>query len=344
MAFAGFSDDLWNEGLRRICLENQFTRIAILPEVAGKIVEITDRRSGRNWLWSNPGLPFGRPGYGGNFGAALDSGGWDEILLSVTPGPAELPDGTHCDVPDHGDLVWQSWDLDGLGIDDRGNAYCELTASGKALDYIWRRTVVLESSRPVMRLHYGLENTGSSPCPWFWCAHPLIAVEPGMQIHIPEGQEFLLSSAHGMSVASRSGSMRWPWLPVAPDKSINFSTCFGEPHGGGGYAAKVVVRSTSPGQVSVASADGREQLTIRYDSTRLPWLGLWLNNRGWSGATGSPYLNLGLEPSTAPCDSLAQAIAMNEIAFLQPGEIREWSLEVSLHALDTAAAAGREAR
>lgn len=138
--------------------------------------------------------------------------------------------------------------------------------------------------------------------------------------------------------------MRWPWLPVAPDKSINLSTCFGEPQGGAGYAAKVFVRSTSPGQVSVGSADGREQLTIRYDSTRLPWLGLWLNNRGWSGAAGSPYLNLGLEPSTAPCDSLAQAIAMNEITFLQPGEIQEWSLEVSLHALETAAAPGHEAQ
>jgi hypothetical protein len=337
MAPAGFSEDLWNGGLRRIRLQNQSMRISILPEVAGKIIEMTDLRSGRNWLWSNSALPHGRPSYGDNFAAELDSGGWDDILLSVTPGQIELPDGTRCDVPDHGDLVGQSWDVDQLGVDDRGNPACALTASGKALAYAWRRTVVLESDRPVLRLDYRLENTGSTPLPWFWCAHPLIAMEPGMLIHIPEGQEILVASVHGMSSANSNGPIRWPWLPTASGRPINLSACFGEPQGGEKFAAKVFVRSTLPGQVSVGSADGSEQLTMRFDSTLVPWLGLWLNNRGWSGSTGSPYLNLGLEPSTVSCDSLAQALAMDEVAFLRPGERREWSVEVSLDPTQAAA-------
>jgi hypothetical protein len=162
-------------------------------------------------------------------------------------------------------------------------------------------------------------------------------MEPGMLIHIPEGQEILVASVHGMSGANSNGPIRWPWLPTASGRPINLSACFGEPQGGEKFAAKVFVRSTLPGQVSVGSADGSEQLTMRFDSTLVPWLGLWLNNRGWSGSTGSPYLNLGLEPSTVSCDSLAQALAMDEVAFLRPGERREWSVEVSLDPTQAAA-------
>jgi hypothetical protein len=73
-------------------------------------------------------------------------------------------------------------------------------------------------------------------------------------------------------------------------------------------------------------------LTIRYDERQIPWLGLWINNRAWSGCGSQPHLNLGLEPSTSPCESLTEAIAEGWTEQLEPGKIRTWSLSVEVGA------------
>ncbi len=75
-----------------------------------------------------------------------------------------------------------------------------------------------------------------------------------------------------------------------------------------------------------------ERLTIRYDPNELPWLGLWINNGGWSGCNSAPYQNLGLEPSTAAFNCVSEAIDDGAIAWLQPSETRVWSIAVELHA------------
>jgi hypothetical protein len=70
---------------------------------------------------------------------------------------------------------------------------------------------------------------------------------------------------------------------------------------------------------------------LHYDPQELPWLGLWINNGGWSGCDSEPYLNLGLEPTTAAFDCVAQAMDNGAISWLQPGETRDWALAVEMH-------------
>jgi galactose mutarotase-like enzyme len=330
MGLARFSDDFSVGGLRTIRLANEHAQLALLPEVAGKIIEITDRRSGRNWMWSNPGLAPARPAYGSSFGAALDSGGWDEILLSINPERTQLPCGTHCEIPDHGDLVGQSWEVIDRGIDRAGNVFCELGSGGRAIDYRWRRRLVLDARRPLLQLEYSLENTGTAPCPWFWCAHPLIAMDDGMQIQLSPGLPFQVAAAHGLDGAEALPALRWPWLKFGTGTELDLADCFANPVSG--FAAKLFFRSAAPAQVAVQTPDGSERFLLSYDAEKIPWLGLWINNRGWSGLNAQPYRNLGLEPSTAPTDSLVQAVAENQVAFIQPGERRQWSLQVSLQA------------
>lgn len=73
-------------------------------------------------------------------------------------------------------------------------------------------------------------------------------------------------------------------------------------------------------------------MKIRYDEREIPWLGSWSNNQAWSGCGSPPHLNLGLEPSTSPCESLAEAIAEGGAESLEPGKLRAWSLSVELGA------------
>ncbi len=73
-------------------------------------------------------------------------------------------------------------------------------------------------------------------------------------------------------------------------------------------------------------------MTFRYDESEIPWVGLWINAEAWSGCGSPPHLNLGVEPSTAPCDSLTAALAEDRVDWLQPGQTRTWSLRVEVGA------------
>jgi galactose mutarotase-like enzyme len=317
-------------GLRVIRLENERVSVSLLPEAGGKIAEFIDRRSSRNWLWQNPHLPMRRPVYGSDYGRELDSGGWDEILFSTSPCEIGLPGGTQHSVPDHGDLVGQMWKVEESESLESGNAVCCLTTTGRVFDYQWRRVATLDAERPLLTLEYSLENTGNSPWPWAWCAHPLIAVERGMRIELPTGQEFCVADSKRLNVSQPGSEFAWPRLPLCGGSEIDLSASFDSASEPDRFAAKLFVRSASPGAASISTADGAERLTVRYDERQIPWLGLWINNRGWSGCGSQPHLNLGLEPSTSPCESLTESISEGWTEQLEPGKIRTWALSIEV--------------
>jgi galactose mutarotase-like enzyme len=325
-------DAILRSGLREVRLQNERMSVSLLPEAGGKIAELIDRRTGRNWLWQNPHLPVRRPVYGSDYGSELDSGGWDEILFSTGPCEVGLPDGTRHRIPDHGDLVGQIWDVEEAAVLESGQAICRLTATGRVFDYRWRRVAMLDAQRPVLTLEYSLENTGDSAWPWAWCAHPLIAVERGMQIELSAGRKFRVADSKRLNLDQPVSQFAWPRLPLCDGSEVDLAASFDSGAEPDRFAAKLFAQSASPGAVSVSSENGTERFTMRYDERRIPWLGLWINNRAWSGCGSQPHLNLGLEPSTSPCESLTEAIAEGWTELLEPGKIRTWSLSVEVGA------------
>ena len=314
----------------KISLQNECLRVVVLPEAGGKISELVDLRTGRNWLWHNPDIPFRCNEYGQNYGQALDSGGWDEILMSITPTQLKLADAALC-IPDHGDVVGQAWDVSRDEEEADGTAVCELSVNGRAANYQMTRTIRLRPGNARLEVDYSLINNDAFAWPWYWCAHTLLAAEPEMQINLPAEQYFRVDDLAVNSKRWNDIEGRWPILAPdtadARDLSRNFESTTDEDR----FAGKVFVRSPATGSVQVVIGNSPERLSLHYDSVRLPWLGLWINNRGWAGNGGKPYQNLGLEPATTAYDDVAQALDNDAVEWLQPGEIRRWSLAVELH-------------
>lgn len=313
-------------GSDAIMLENEALSVVVQPSAGGNISALVDRRTGRNWLWSNAHIPLSDDRSAESYVTHLDSGGWDEILLSVTPELLELPGGIRRRIPDHGDLLRQRWSR----IDERSPVpVCSLAAAGEILDYDFRRRITLLDDRPQMHLRYSLTNNEDFAWPWYWCAHALIAAQPGMRIELPATQTFRLEGPDP-ELGPDERVRRWPHLDLAGNSAIDLSDCFARNEPSRDFFGKFFVKTPDDGSVAVSAPGGGEKLTMRFDRGQLPWLGLWINNRGWSGCGSEPYLNLGLEPATAPFDSVTEAIRNNSIDWLQPGETREWSLEVEL--------------
>jgi galactose mutarotase-like enzyme len=322
----GLSDD----GLQNICMQNRHVRLEILPDAGGKIARLHDQKSGRNWLWSNPHIPFNAATYDADFGSELDSGGWDEILLSVSPAELRLQDGEACRIPDHGDVVGQKWSVVDASVNGAAEARCEMAVNGRALRYEFSRTMRLPHGSRCLEIDYSLTNREAFACPWYWSLHALLTGEQDLRIDLPDKQLFRIDHIVNQSNGAAGDGHAWPDFPLRDGNSFDLSRCFDAETAPADFASKLFVRSPDSGTVSVTTAEANDSLTIRYDPDDLPWLGLWINNRGWSGCDSNPYRNLGLEPATAAFDSVCRAIDEDSIAWLQPGHTRSWSISVEL--------------
>ncbi len=102
-------------GLSAWMLENDLLRTVIVPELGGKLVSLTDKRSQLEWL-VGPGdrsvrkIPYGAPFH------EQDMSGWDEMFPTIVacayPGPG-AQHGTP--LPDHGEVWTLPWMVDHAG-------------------------------------------------------------------------------------------------------------------------------------------------------------------------------------------------------------------------------------
>ena len=142
-----------------------------------------------------------------------------------------------------------------------------------------------------LELDYALENRSERELPFVWCLHALLAIEPGMRLELPGGVEIV----------------------PGPESRT---------------AEKRFVGPLARGEVGLRTADGREALQFRFDPREIPFVGLWTNYGGWSGAGTAPYFNLAIEPSIGDADSLADARTRGTAGRLAPGAERRWRLEI----------------
>jgi galactose mutarotase-like enzyme len=322
--------DLSDDGLQEIHMQNRHVCLSVLPGAGGKISKLVDRHSGRNWLWRNPHIPFRSAVYGADYGRELDSGGWDEVLLSMTPVELQLADGTARRIPDHGDVVGQQWTVVDASTNAEGDAVCEMTVSGRALNYEFNRLIKLGHDSPRLEIAYSLTNKETFTWPWYWSAHALLTGQHDLQIELPAKQRFRIDQTTKYVEGSEGHDYIWPHFPLPDDDSFDLSRCFSKESAPRDFARKIFVRSPDSGLVSVTATSSDERLAIHFDPEELPWLGLWINNRGWSGCDSEPYLNLGLEPSTAAFDCVSQAIDDDSITWLEAGQTRTWSIDIEL--------------
>jgi galactose mutarotase-like enzyme len=286
-------------------IENDHLHLSFVPEIGGKITSIRHKHGGREWLWSNPHLPHRKPIYGDSYIAKLDSGGWDEIFPSVSP-DAFMGQS----IPDHGDLVGIAWEVESLTT-----SHVAMSARTRFADCHFQRTIRLAEN--AIHVSYRLRNHGTHNVPYLWCAHPLIAIEPGMRLLMPTATAMINGGGSGVGFKD----FLWPMmsdgkmLDLIPDPSS-----FGfQP-----YAIKMFTADQSINEVTLISADGRESLQFQWDPVKIPHLGLWLNVMGWSGCGSPPYFNLGIEPTTAAHDSLSDAQDSFSARHLLPGQTHEW--------------------
>lgn len=290
------------QGEPALALSGAAGRAVIVPAWGGKIVSLTGASGGREWLWHNPHLKPGPPVYDGDFVAAFDQGGWDECFPAIRRGayPAWPWEGAR--IPDHGELWGLPW-----RVEMANDVRLQLGVAGVRFPIAFTRDIAVSDAG--FRLTYRAENPTAFPFPFIWSAHPLLAIEPGMALRVPD-QDLRVYSG-----GEFGAPFVVPETLPGPDAAMAMK-CFG--------------RSPSAGWVELAAAS--EALRLSFHPGEVTHLGIWLNLGGWSGVPGAPpYYNLGLEPCIGAGDDLDLAVThLREHGTVPPEAVLTWSLDVAL--------------
>lgn len=321
--------------------------LTLIPALGGKVSSLRDLRSGREWLWRHPRLPYRQVAHGSSYVETADTGGWDECFPTVAPCAYPSEPWAGAQLQDHGELWSQAAEFEivepavgscpgdcRLPTADQpaGDAYQPSDAAtlalrtrwrGYALPYSFERMLTLAAGSATVRADYRVTNTTDAALQFIWCAHPLLAIEPGMRLLLPPEARFNhWASLPADLLAQRRGIAFPPALPY--DLSAL-------PEPSAGIALKLWSDPLPPGAGWAAMRAGNGELRMRWDVAALPQVACWMNLGAWAVDGGAPYYNLGLEPCIGAQDSLEQAVRDERLfATVPPHATVAWWLEVEL--------------
>jgi galactose mutarotase-like enzyme len=266
-----------------------------------------------------------------------DASGWDECLPSVAACTVKTQDGV-AQIPDHGDLWREPWELQGTGISEQGSGAdgpSSITLRGEcfSLPLTLKRTTALAETKKGWRLQvdYKLTNAGCNTAPWSWAAHPLFAVDEGDRIEIPASiAEMRVEGSGGGRLDGTNGHVAWPKAKLTSVGTTDLSIVQARASNIGDKLFGGPLRAEDNWCVLHRQKAGF-RIRMSFDTAATPYLGLWLCYGGWPERPGAKQMCVAPEPSTAPVDSLAHTGKWSRE--LGPGESSAWLVSVDIEVL-----------
>jgi galactose mutarotase-like enzyme len=294
--------------------------ITLMPSLGGKIASI--RVQGHELLQA-PLLPYGPRTATMAFDEA-DASGWDECLPSVADCTVETAVGP-AHVPDHGDLWRVPWQVLQASEDA-----ATLRVNTFSLPLQLTRSAILTATATGWRLQllYSLTNMGGYDVPWSWAAHPLFVAEAGDRIVLPQSvQTVRLEGSGGNRLGVNGDSVSWPIAKTSDGSTADLSLAAAADSGFGDKLFAGPFSNAADGWATLERPGIGLRLTVRYEPSLTPYLGLWLCYGGWpENCDGPKQVCVALEPTTGPVDSLAIAGSWSRV--LEPGDTFTWPMEL----------------
>lgn len=302
-------------GQRAFLLENNSMRVAVLPELGGKIASILFRRSGLPdfELAAQPErFCYRMPDRNTEF-AACDASGIDDAFPTIDP--CVLPgEASRFSYTDHGE-IWRS---------PFSSVICEdslvLDYESKENPFYYKKIVKLLNGG--VRIRWQITNTGREPFPFLWTMHGLVRYEEDMELLYPEEIESFLNVLDSPELG-RAGTKHSASLKPGAGAGWNFHRV--PPRSSGTQLKYYAAEKVRDGWCGYFYPDSQVRCILHYDAEKLPWLGMWITAGGFRGD-----YNCAWEPSTGFYDGVEQALRTGTLRVLQPGEMFDFWAEYRL--------------
>jgi hypothetical protein len=294
-------------GLETLILDNGVLRVVVLPEIGGKVWQITDLATGRDLIWHNDrlrphSLPLGTS-YDDNF-----VGGWDELFPNDEP---EMIAGEP--YPDHGELWTAPWRYEPQPADDGAPARVVLTATGAVSGCRFTKMLELAPRARHLVIRHVIENTANRSLPFLWKQHLPVALEGHERVDVPARKSYI--EDFGTPRGGRTGvTYDWPHLRTDSGDVLDMRATL---ESESGVAEFQYLTELTAGWCAVTRADGTG-VALAFDTDVFSSCWLFATYGGWRGLN-----TLVLEPCTGVPVSVSAGHQAGTHRELAPGERME---------------------
>jgi galactose mutarotase-like enzyme len=300
-----------------IILRSAEIEVTVVPREGGRISSLRSIQSGLEFLTqARPDRPAVEPGLEASFQCGPCAGA--EECLPTVGACTDCADGP---APDHGDFWQVPWQ-----VDSHVRRRLEMHAIGFSRPLRFERVMGVNGAS--LLLSYKVINVGPEPLSFLYAWHPLFAVEAGDRVILPaEVSDVTLFYSREGAPGGEKRSLLWPILQnheglrdlsvaVAPDHET---------------AEMIYTRKLHVGRCGLFRRNQGQGVVISYDSSRLPYLGVWLCFGGWPVSGPEPkQVAIALEPTTAPCNTLSAAERAGLAVEIDPGCSFAWDMQVDM--------------
>jgi galactose mutarotase-like enzyme len=297
------------QGFPVVGLANKEIEIRTIPDLGAKICNLKNCRTGREWMWTPPGGPrYFRNKTGDSFPNGTLVGA-DECIPTLC----------QCQwrglkLPDHGEVWTEAWTLD-----EQALAKQQITVGiDMPLSPLkFERTIKLAGNR--VEFKYTLTNKSDEPFEYVWALHPMMAIEDGDQLVLPQECKIMRLDATVINcgLGNRGTVIKWP----NPQKGIHLNELVFDSDNA---AVKFFTEPLTLGCASIRNKLTGEYIVYSCDTSELNTFGVWINRGGWAG-----YHHVAIEPSNGAPDPLDLAVKdWKRYSSLNPGQSCNWKLSI----------------
>lgn len=300
-------------------LENEELRIAVMPDLGGKMIRLESKQTGTQFLKESPidYHLYSKPTYGQEFLPPY-AAGFDECFPNVSPSKYQFK-GEILELPDHGELWTRSWKFQ-----EHENAI-SLWTHGEQLNCRFAKHIELNGQN--IQITYELESFEEVPFDYIWSAHPLLNIAEDDQIILPdEISEVVLNWTSDPSVGDFGDRLRWPKI-LGNNSNIDFNYVQNKSLE---FAVKLFSDRLTNGKAGLYKQQADDTLLFSFNTDQVPFLGLWLCYGGWPEETQEKEYTLALEPCSARPDSLSEACKWSDQQQISPLSIKCWEIDISV--------------
>lgn len=285
-----------------ILVESELLRAAFLPQDGAKMASLTDLTCGKELLAVRAPEEYRVLTYDGSYVDA-ECSAFDDLCPTIDPYTPEKGACRGIPYPDHGEWCRLPFEV---RIEDGQVIF---SAKSRLFPLRYRKSVSVAQNGGLL-IRYSVANEGTEALDWLWAGHIMLRGEDGMRLITPFAPD-----APAETVFATKG---YPPEALPRDRLTGF-----RPGEGATYKFYYLDRMAE-GCFGVRYRDGRV-LSFDYDETKLPYLGVWLNNGGFQG-----IYNLAPEPCTAPFDAPDRAAKRGYESKLPGGSVFAFDMKINI--------------
>lgn len=305
------------KGIKSIVIENEFLKINILPEYGGKMASLINKGNNREILFQSQSEKLEIPEYSSSF-SEYDSSGFDEVFPSINA--CLYPDGEYIDlkIPDHGEVWAMPWEAS-ISEDE-----VLLSVSSQKFNYSIEKKIRLNKNK--VEIKYIIKNLGEHDFKFIWTPHALLNCTTESRIIVPNRLNKVMNVEEQTEHLGEWGSIHdYPMtLSAKTNDLIDLSKVEGREVGNCEkfYFLETMKKDEACG---VDFPDTGDRIIYRYDTEKVPYLGIWKTQGGYRGD-----YNIALEPCTGVYDDLNLAAKLKKVPVLKGNSTYEWNFSMEI--------------